>query len=199
MTAYALDGRETVLTADPRQEGSIRQRAKRFPVSRRFVGELLARVRRTGRDAPPPHGGGHPPRLEAQGRQVVYERGPSQPDATLHERCPLSAERGQVKPRRSSRQRTRVRLQRTRKQRLLRPPSVTVKRSKPNVASIKRRSVRWRHARGCSWRRRVSIPPWHGMMPERLKVSEGLPQNLATQGNTAPSWGRSRSRRSWRR
>jgi hypothetical protein len=43
MKAYSLDLREKVLTAYHRQEGSIRQLAKRFTVSPRVVGELIVR------------------------------------------------------------------------------------------------------------------------------------------------------------
>jgi hypothetical protein len=85
MKAYAFDVRSKVLTSYHRQEGSIRQLAKRFTVSRRCVGELIARCRRTGSSAPQPPGGGNPPRIDAQGRQVVDELVPSQPDATLDE------------------------------------------------------------------------------------------------------------------
>jgi transposase len=72
MKAYAIDWREKVLTAYHHNEGSIRQLAKRFTGSPRFVGELIARFRRTGSDAPRPHRGGNPPRIDVQGRQVVY-------------------------------------------------------------------------------------------------------------------------------
>jgi transposase len=115
MKAYSLDVREKVLTAYHRQEGSIRQLAKRFTVSPRFVGELIARFRCTGSYAPQPHGGGNPPRIDAQGRQVVYELVQSQPDATLDELCHLYAERCQVTPSRSRMHRTLVRLKLTRK------------------------------------------------------------------------------------
>ena len=71
MKAYSLDLREKVLTAYHQKEGSIRQLAKRFTVSPRFVGELMARLRRTGSYAPHPHRGGNPPRIDIPGRQVV--------------------------------------------------------------------------------------------------------------------------------
>ena len=142
MKAYSLDLREKVLTAYHRKEGSIRQLAKRFTVSPRFVGELISRFRRTGSYAPHPHRGGNPPRIDAQGRQVVSVLVQAQPDATLDELCHLYAKRCQVKPSRSSMHRTLVRLKLTRKKRLIMQPSVTVKRSKNNVASIKRNSVR---------------------------------------------------------
>jgi transposase len=142
MKAYSLELREKVLAAYHRQEGSIRQLAKRFTVSPRFVGELIGRFRRTGSYAPRPHGGGNPPRIDAQGRQVVSALVQAQPDATLDELCHLYAERCQVTPSRSRMHRTLVRLKLTRKKRLIMQPSVTVKRSKPNVAAIKRNSVR---------------------------------------------------------
>jgi len=106
MNADACDVREKVLSADHRQEGSLRQLAQRLTVSPRGVGELLVRVRRTGHDAPPPPGGGNPPRIEAQGQQVVYALVPHPPAATRDELCQLYAERWQVMPSRSRRQRT---------------------------------------------------------------------------------------------
>jgi transposase len=139
MKAYSLDLREKVLSAYHRQEGSIRQLAQRFTVSPRFVGELIVRFRRTGNYAPQPHGGGNPPRIDAQGQQVVYELVQHHPDATLDELCQLYAARCQVIPSRSSMHRTLALLKLTRKKRLIMQQSVTVKRSKNSVASIKRR------------------------------------------------------------
>jgi transposase len=139
MKAYSLDLREKVVTAYQRNEGSIRQLAKRFAVSPRFVGALLARLRRTGSYAPHPHRGGNPPRIDATGRQVVSTFVQQYPDATLEELCHLYAERCQVRPSRSSMHRTLVRLKLTRKKRLSTLQSVTVKRFKNNVAFIKRK------------------------------------------------------------
>jgi transposase len=68
MKAYSVDLREKSLTAYHHPAGSIRQLAKRFTVSPRVVGELIARFRRSGSDAPQPRRGGKPPRIEAQGR-----------------------------------------------------------------------------------------------------------------------------------
>jgi transposase len=139
MKAYSLDLRAKVPTAYHQKDGSIRQLAKRFTVSPRFVGELIARFRRTGSYAPHPHRGGNPPRIDAQGRQVVYELVKQHPDATLAELCQRYAESCQVMPRRSSMHRTLALLKLTRKKRLITLQSVTVKRFKNNVASIKRK------------------------------------------------------------
>jgi len=139
MKAYSLDLREKVLTAYHHKEGSIRQLAKRFTVSPRFVGELIVRFRRTGSYAPHPHGGGNPPRIDAEGRQVVYALVQQHPDATLDELCQLYAHSSQVMPSRSSMHRTLALLKLTRKKRLITRQSVTVKRFKNNVAFIKRK------------------------------------------------------------
>jgi transposase len=139
MKAYSLDLREKVLTAYHQKEGSIRQLAKRFTVSPRFVGELIARFRRTGSYAPHPHRGGNPPRIDIPGRQVVYTLVQQYPDATLDELCQRYADSCQVMPSRSSMHRTLVRLKLTRKKRLSMLQSVIVKRFKNNVASIKRK------------------------------------------------------------
>ena len=139
MKAYSLDLREKVLTAYHQKEGSIRQLAKRFTVSPRFVGELIARFRRTGSYAPHPHRGGNPPRIDIPGRQVVYTLVQQYPDATLDELCQRDADRCQVMPSRSSMHRTLVRLKLTRKKRLSMRQSVRVQRFKNSVASIKRK------------------------------------------------------------
>ena len=106
MNAYSLDLRKKVLVAYQHSEGSIRQLAKRFTVSPRFVGELVSRFRRTGSYAPKPHGGGNPPRIDAEGQKIVCECVQQHPDATLDELCHLYAERCQVMPSRSSMHRT---------------------------------------------------------------------------------------------
>jgi transposase len=139
MKACSLDLREKILTACLHKEGSIRHLAKRFTVSPRFVGELIVRFRRTGSYAPHPHRGGNPPRIDTPGRQVIYALAKQHPDATLDELCQFYAEHRQVMPSRSSMHRTLARLKLTRKQRLITRPSVTVKRFKPNVASIKKK------------------------------------------------------------
>jgi len=139
MKAYSLDLREKVLTAYHHQEGSIRQLAKRFTVSPRFVGELIVRFRRTGSYAPQPHRGGNPPRIDIHGRQVVYALVKQHPDATLDELCHLYADRCQVMPSRSSMHRTLALLKLTRKKRLITLQSVTVKRFKNDVAFIKKK------------------------------------------------------------
>jgi transposase len=199
MKAYSLDLREQVLTAYHRQEGSIRQLAKRFTVSPRCVGQLIVRFRRTGSYAPQPHGGGNPPRIDAHGRQVVSALVQAQPDATLDELCQRYAGRCQVRPSRSSMHRTLARLKLTRTKRLITRPSVTVKRSKNNVASIKRKCVRWMRAIACTSRRRASILLWHDIMPDRLKGSEFIHQNLSTKGKILRSWVRALSMVLWRR
>jgi transposase len=139
MKAYALDLREKVLTAYHHKEGSIRQLAKRFTVSPRFVGELIVRFRRTGSYAPHPHRGGNPPRIDTKGRQVVSTLVQQYPDATLDELCQLYADSYQVRPSRSSMHRTLVQLKLTRKKRLSTRQSVRVQRFKNSVASIKRK------------------------------------------------------------
>ena len=115
MKAYSVDLREKVLTAYHRKEGSIRQLAMRFTVSPRFVGELIVRFRRTGSYTPRPHGGGNPPRIDAQGRQVVYDLVQHHPDATLDELCQRYADSCQVMPSRSSMHRTLALLKLTQK------------------------------------------------------------------------------------
>jgi transposase len=139
MKAYAIDLRQKVLVAYQHSEGSIRQLAKRFTVSPRFVGALVWRFRRTGTYAPKPHGGGHPSRIDAEGQKIVCECVQQHPDATLDELCHLYAERCQVMPSRSSMHRTLALLKLTRKKRLITLQSVTAMMSKHSVTSINKR------------------------------------------------------------
>jgi transposase len=141
MKAYSLDVRKKVLTAYHHQEGSIRQLAKRFTISPRFVGELVSRFRGTGSYAPKPHRGGNPPRIDAEGQKIVCKCVQQHPDATLDELCQLYADRCQVTPSRSSMHRTLALLKLTRKKRLITFQSATAMMSKHNVASIKKKSV----------------------------------------------------------
>jgi transposase len=138
MKAYSLDVRAKGLTAYHQKDGSIRQLAKRFTVSPRFVGELMPRLRRTGSYAPHPHRCGNPPRIDLPGRPVVDTLVQQYPDATLEELCQRDADSCQVMPSRSRRHRTLVRLKLTRKKRLSLLQSVIVKRFKNTVASLKR-------------------------------------------------------------
>jgi transposase len=74
------------------QEGSMRQLAARFCVSRGWVRDLLSRSRATGDVAPTPHGGGAPATLQASQLDAIqlFVQQPS--DATLAALCrPLRA------------------------------------------------------------------------------------------------------------
>jgi transposase len=85
MATYSQDLRQRVIDAIERNEGSLRQIARRFVVSLSFVVRLLQLHRRTGSlDPKPPAGGRHavlgPDDLERL-RELVRQ----QPDATLEE------------------------------------------------------------------------------------------------------------------
>jgi transposase len=110
MEAYSLDLRTKILTASLHQEGSVRQLAQRFHVSARFVGELVRRFHRTGRDTPKPHGGGNAPRIDQSHYAILLGFVQQHPDVTLKELCMALEARCQVTASKSSMQRTRVRL-----------------------------------------------------------------------------------------
>jgi transposase len=87
-----------VAAAVDHHEGSLRQIAQTFRVSLSFISRLLGRRRDSGGLEPRPHGGGHPPALDAGQRQRLRELIREQPDATLTElrrrlkvRCSLVA------------------------------------------------------------------------------------------------------------
>src|SRR5437764_3778831 len=85
MGPYSMDLRRRVAETVDRQEGSLRQLARRFCVSVTFITRLLRLRRQTGSLAPRPHGGGQPPALDASGQQRLCELLQEQPTATLEE------------------------------------------------------------------------------------------------------------------
>ena len=82
---YSIDLREKIVTAYENQEGSMQKLAKRFKVSKNFVADLLCRLKQTGKIAPKPHGGGHPPSVKATGETFLTKLIKSQPDLILEE------------------------------------------------------------------------------------------------------------------
>src|SRR5881227_3924580 len=85
MATYSHDLRQRVLDAVERNEGSLRQIARRFVVSLSFVVRLLQLYRRTGSLDPKPPAGGHPAALGPDERERLQEWVRQQPDATLKE------------------------------------------------------------------------------------------------------------------
>lgn len=84
MRPYSIDLRERVIAAcDAGQDTS--EVAEEFGVSPAWVRRLKQRLRETGSIAPKPHGGGHKPILDEQGRTRLVELLRSQPDLTLEE------------------------------------------------------------------------------------------------------------------
>ena len=82
---YSIDLRDKIATAYENREGSMMKLAKRFSVSKNFVYELIKRVKQTGFVLPKPHGGGHPPSVQALGQTFLKQLVESQPDWTLEE------------------------------------------------------------------------------------------------------------------
>ena len=85
MRPYSLDLRIRVAAAVDEHEDSQAEIARRFDVSPSFITRLLRRRRQTGSVAPKPHGGGHPPALDRDGRKRLRQEVQHQPDATLAE------------------------------------------------------------------------------------------------------------------
>lgn len=137
MKAYSLDLRTKILTAYQHDEGSIRQLAQRFNVSPRFVGQLVVCFRRTGRCAPKPHGGGHPPCIARSQYANLSGVVQAHPDATLKELCRLFEDSAHVAASTSSMHRTLATLQLTRKKRRAMRQNALPRRSKHNAVSIK--------------------------------------------------------------
>jgi transposase len=85
MGPYSMDLRQRVAHAVDRQEGSLRQLARRFAVSLSFVTRLLNLRRQTGSLEPRPHRSGPSPLLDEDGRQRLRQLVHDQPDALLDE------------------------------------------------------------------------------------------------------------------
>src|SRR5438552_3296321 len=85
MTHYSQYLRVRILKTVQRGEGSLRQIAQRFLVSRSFVVRLLQTYRRTGSIQPRPHRGGNPAKLGPEDLERLRELVRQQPDATLEE------------------------------------------------------------------------------------------------------------------
>jgi transposase len=85
MRPYSLGFRQRVAAAVDPGDGSRRRIARRFRVRLAFVARRLHRRRQTGTLDPQPHGGGHPPALDHDGRERLRDLVRQQPEATLDE------------------------------------------------------------------------------------------------------------------
>ena len=85
MATYSQDLRQRVIDCVERNEGSLRQIARRFVVSLSFVVRLLQLHRRTGSLDPKPPAGGRPAALGPDDLERLQELVRQQPDATLKE------------------------------------------------------------------------------------------------------------------
>jgi transposase len=96
MKAYSLDLRKKFVEIYATEDISQRELARRFHVSLSFIEKLLKQWRETGDLAPKPHGGGHPPKLNADQRVLVQALVESNNDATLDELCQAIQQQTQV-------------------------------------------------------------------------------------------------------
>ena len=85
MKAYPLELRQRIVAAVDRQIGTLKQIAKIFDVTERYIYQLLALRRETGVLSPRPHGGGAKAKLNERRLQKLAELSAAQPDATLSE------------------------------------------------------------------------------------------------------------------
>lgn len=80
------------------QEGSLRQVAIRFKVSRNTVRNWVGRFRQEGTLAPKPHGGGRPSRIDEAGKEFIRQQVTEQPDITLEELAQIYEQQRGVRP-----------------------------------------------------------------------------------------------------
>ncbi|QBQ54931.1 transposase [Nitrosococcus wardiae] len=85
---YSLDLRQKVIEAYRNKEGSIRQLATRFKLSKNTVSGFLRRFRETGTVHPKRREGvGHPAKIDEPRAQYLAEVLQREPDLTLQELC----------------------------------------------------------------------------------------------------------------
>ena len=87
MKPYSNDFRTKIIETKHKTNQSIKQLANRFQVSYSFVQKLLKRYEITGSVEPSPHGGGKPPKLTSEQREIVLELVEEDNDATLEQLC----------------------------------------------------------------------------------------------------------------
>lgn len=114
MRAYSTDLRQKIIDAY-NLEGSFRNIAKRFSVSRSFVQKLVGRYRDTGLVSALPHGGGQKSKLNSLQIKVLRQIVIDNNDATLEELCELLSAKAPIKISRSTMDRLLQKLQLTRK------------------------------------------------------------------------------------
>lgn len=115
MKAYSNDLRQKILEAYLKGEGSIRQVAKRFSVSKSFVEKLLKRYRETDQIEALPRGGKVPAKLTTEQVRLVAQLVEADNDATLEELCEQLVEAIQVRVSRATMGRVVQKLKLTRK------------------------------------------------------------------------------------
>lgn len=89
MKPHSKDLRQKIIDAYMEGQGSIRQIALRFKVSRSFVQKLLKQYQQTGKVDPKPYRGGRSPKLNSEQINLVAELVKQNNNATLQELCDL--------------------------------------------------------------------------------------------------------------
>ena len=89
MKPYSNDLRQKIVDTYLKEQGSIREIAKRFQVSSSFVQKLIKNYHQTGTVDPKPHRGGKSPKLNSQQIDLVRELIEQHSNATLQELCDL--------------------------------------------------------------------------------------------------------------
>jgi len=82
---YSIDLRSKVIEAYKNGEGSIRNLAKRFKVSKNFVSDLIQLFKQTGGVEPRPHGGGNSSSIDEDGQAFIKKLIEEQPDIKLED------------------------------------------------------------------------------------------------------------------
>jgi transposase len=120
MRAHSLDLRTRIVTAYERKEGSMRELAKRFSVSKSSVYELLQLYRTTGSVEPIPYQAGAKAKFDDTELVELAKLVAAKNDATLSELCEQMYERTGIRVSEPTMCRTLQRQGMTRKKNFLR-------------------------------------------------------------------------------
>ena len=143
MQPYSLDLRQRIIDAYNAGEGSIRELAERFMVSFRTVERYLALHRSTGSVAARPHAGGVPPRIDAQGLQILRSLVEEKNDRTVAELVEEFDQRTGIRVSRSSITRALKQLRITRKKKLSEQPNRTGRKFNASADAFCGRPAAW--------------------------------------------------------
>jgi len=87
MKAYPIELRERIVESVDKKEGTLKEIAKRYKVSKSFIDKLIQQRKEQGHINPLPHGGGEAPLIDEEKEVLIGNYVLANNDATLEELC----------------------------------------------------------------------------------------------------------------